>query len=293
MSELLSTLAEIALTMSAVILLLLALGPLLSRRYGSRWRYWAWLAVAVRLLVPVNVPLPQAPVALEAPPDRVVYTAPSREAVPSPAPAPSGAVPGGQGEVPGTSGTAETPPARVLTLSQVLFWGWLSGAAGVLLWHWVGWLRFQSYLRRWAAPAEAPPFLPALAEELGIAAPVRLLTCPGLKGPMMTGICRPTILLPREGPGPEDLWFVLRHELTHFQRRDIAYKALLLCAGALYWFDPLVWAMLHAAEGDLERCCDQDVVRGLPPEDRERYGQIILDTARGGKAPGQKGASPS
>ena len=47
MTDLLMTLAEISLTMSAVILLLLALGPLLARRYAARWRYWAWLVVAV------------------------------------------------------------------------------------------------------------------------------------------------------------------------------------------------------------------------------------------------------
>ena len=39
MTDLLMTLAEISLTMSAVILLLLALGPLLARRYAARWRY--------------------------------------------------------------------------------------------------------------------------------------------------------------------------------------------------------------------------------------------------------------
>ena len=54
MSDFLITLAEITLTMSAVILLLLLLGPILARRYAIRWRYWAWLAVAVRLLIPLN-----------------------------------------------------------------------------------------------------------------------------------------------------------------------------------------------------------------------------------------------
>lgn len=35
----------------------------------------------------------------------------------------------------------------------------------------------------------------------------------------------------------------VRHELTHFQRRDLAGRALLFLAFALYWFDPLVWYM--------------------------------------------------
>ena len=56
-----------------------------------------------------------------------------------------------------------------------------------------------------------------------------------------------------------------------------ALRGVCLC---LYWFDPLVWIMLRAAEGDMERSCDSDVVKGLAPEERARYGQVILDAAR-------------
>lgn len=282
MSDFLITLAEITFTMSAVILLLLLLGPLLSRRYAVRWRYWAWLAVAVRLLIPINFSLPEAPVQLETPPDRVVYTAPPAVSTPapiSPAPAPTAGMPAPPAIAP-PERTDPAPAARSLTLSQVLFWVWLTGALLLLLWHAVGYLRFRSYLHRWATPMEPPDFLPALTAELGVAGPVRLLACPGVDGPMMTGILRPTVLLPEGLPPEEDLWFILRHELTHFKRRDILYKALLLCANLVHWFNPLTWVLLRCAEGDLERCCDDDVVKGLPNADRARYGQIILDNLR-------------
>ena len=289
MSDFLITLAEITLTMSAVILLLLLLGPILARRYAIRWRYWAWLAVAVRLLIPLNFSLPEAPVQLETPPDRVVYTAPPAVNTPAPVspdytPVVSTAAPV-QPDVSPPEETAPTPqPAvRSLTLSQVLFWVWLAGAVLLLLWHLVGFLRFKTYLRRWAKPMEPPHFLPDLTRELGLAQPVRLLTCPGVKGPMMTGLFAPTVILPEELPPREDLWFILRHELTHFKRRDILYKTLLLCANLVHWFNPLTWVLLRSAEGDLERCCDDDVVKGLPADDRARYGQVILDAVRSGR----------
>ena len=291
MSDFLITLAEITLTMSVVILLLLLLGPLLSRRYAIRWRYWAWLAVAVRLLIPVNFSLSQAPVQLETPPDRVVYTAPPSVTAPAPAGTPSGAVTAPQDPAPagsavpgtGTDGPGAQPPARALTLSQVLFGVWLAGAAVLLAWHLVGFARFRRYLRRWARPMEQPAFLPGLARELGLTGPVRLLTCPGVKGPMMTGLLRPTVILPETLPAREDLWFILRHELTHFRRRDILYKTVLLCANLIHWFNPLTWVMLRFAEGDLERCCDDDVVKGLSADDRARYGQVILNAVRSGR----------
>lgn len=290
MSDFLITLAEITLTMSAVILLLLLLGPLLSRRYAIRWRYWAWLALAARLLIPVNLSLPEAPVRLEAPSDRVVYTAPPAVSAPAPVSTPAPAVtaaPVQPSAAPAPEPQADAPvlqpPVRSLTLSQVLFWGWLAGAVLLLLWYLAGYLRFRRYLRRWAKPLEPPRFLPALTRELGLAQPVRLLTCPGVKGPMMTGLLAPTVILPEEALPREDLWFILRHELTHFKRRDILYKTLLLCANLVHWFNPLTWAMLRAAEGDLERCCDHDVVKGLPDADRARYGQVILDAVRAGR----------
>ena len=291
MSDLLITLAEITLTMSAVILLLLLLGPVLSRRYAIRWRYWAWLAVAVRLLIPVNFSLPQAPVQLETPPDRVVYTAPPAQTTPTPANTPSGAVTvpsdlgpdGSAAPETGTSGQAAQPPARALTLSQVLFGVWLAGAVVLLAWHLIGFARFRRYLHRWARPLEQPAFLPGLARELGLTGPVKLLTCPGVKGPMMTGVLRPTVILPETLPAHEDLWFILRHELTHFKRRDILYKTVLLCANLIHWFNPLTWVMLRFAEGDLERCCDDDVVKGLSADDRARYGQVILNAVRSGR----------
>lgn len=54
--------------MPAVIAVLLLLGRALEKRFAPQWRYWAWLVVALRLCVPVNVSLPQAPVVLPAPP---------------------------------------------------------------------------------------------------------------------------------------------------------------------------------------------------------------------------------
>ena len=61
MREFLFGLAELGLTMGAVIALLLALGPAVSRRFQPQWRYWAWLLVALRLAVPFNVSLPCGP----------------------------------------------------------------------------------------------------------------------------------------------------------------------------------------------------------------------------------------
>ena len=57
-----ANIVEITASVSILILLLLALTPLLRRRYAAKWRYWVWFALAARLLIPLNISLPKAPV---------------------------------------------------------------------------------------------------------------------------------------------------------------------------------------------------------------------------------------
>lgn len=283
----LPTLLEVSLSTALVILLLLLLGPLLEKRYVPRWRYWAWLVVAVRLLLPVNFSLPEPLVELTPPeftttPVVTPGTAPTPSTAALSPPVPSSPRPvltPRPNPVPPVAPNVDES-APLLSLSQILPWVWMAGALGVVLWNLVGWLRFRRWIKRWAVP-EPSPEAAAWAAKLS-PVPVRLLRCPGLSGPMMTGLFRPTVLLPDPPPEGETLAFVLLHELTHFRRRDIWYKTLLLLSAAVHWFNPLVWLMLRAAEGDLERACDADVLRALPPEARDPYAAAILAAARRG-----------
>lgn len=59
--------------MSAVILLLLIISPLLNKRYSAKWRYFVWLVVALRLIIPFKLELPQAPVNIPVPNHTVVF----------------------------------------------------------------------------------------------------------------------------------------------------------------------------------------------------------------------------
>ena len=63
---------EISLAMSVVLAVLLALWPLLKKRLRAGAFYWVWLLSALRLCIPFNLSLPQAPVTVEAVP-RAVY----------------------------------------------------------------------------------------------------------------------------------------------------------------------------------------------------------------------------
>ena len=80
-----------SLVLGLAVLALLAAAPLLQKRYSARWFCRAWLALAVLLVLPLRVLLPQsapAPVILTPPPALLAAEGPGE------APEPQAAVPG-------------------------------------------------------------------------------------------------------------------------------------------------------------------------------------------------------
>lgn len=289
MNHILLTLGGLTLGGSAAVVLLALAGRTTWGRYGSKWRCWAWLLLCLRLAVP----LPLLP--------RTEARAPIQVDIPNPPPAvrpvqppdisePDDPAPVGPGSQSGQTGAAsgrppenrpvQPDPKASLSLTHILLAVWLAGAAVMLAWNVLAHLRFLAYLRRWAAPVtdgEAIAAFNRLGDGLGLDRRPRLLVCQGLKVPMLAGALRPAILLPQGTVSGEELGFSLLHELTHYRRRDIWLKTLVMWVNALYWFDPLMWVMVRLVERDTELACDEDALRRLSPHDYAAYGQTILD----------------
>ena len=272
----------LSLTVSLVLLPLLALAPRLHHRYAGRTFYVLWLLLAVRLVLPVQLTLPEPAVTVELPPSQAVtvpaVVRPRAEAAVS--------------DVPQSAGAAEPAPAapeagRTFSWTQLGTWLWLGGVAALLVYQGAGYALARRRLLRDAEPGseEETALLAALAAGLGVRRAPPLLHTADAASPMVLGLARPVLLLP-EGQLPEEaLEVVLRHELTHLKRHDVAYQALLLLARTVHWFNPLVWWMGREAGRSLELCCDDAVVRGRDEAFRRRYGSVLLRTAAGGRMP--------
>ena len=301
MMDFLLDLAGISLGGGGVILLLLLFTRLTGGRYAARWRCWAWVLLGLRLAIPLSLPAAgaprPAPIVLTAPENAVLYraapTVPAQTGLQVPAvssPAPMTVPPAVEPDLGAQTAPASPEESKTntfsLTLGQVLLGVWLLGALGVLMWDGAAHLRFCRYLRRWSAPAEDPQLLREyqwLGERLKLRRMPQLRACAGLTVPMLAGVVRPVLLLPEDFPPGEARCYSLLHELTHYRRRDIRLKTLMVWVCALHWFNPAVWLMARAVERDTELACDEGALQWLSRSERAAYGRAILQAAAAGK----------
>ena len=307
MERLMTALLELSLPMAVVIAVLLTAGPLLGRRFTARWRYWAWLLIAVRLLLPIGISLPQPVVTLPQP--QVEFSYPVREVEPI-SPTPTGdpilVLPSDDESDPyqqiGAETTAPTVPdavsadpvfrpnqpqpvpSRTVTAMELTGWCWAAGTLLFLLWQGVSYLLLRRKLRCSSRLVTEEKILALLEKEtaaVGLQKVLPIYTAE-IGSPMIVGAAKPVLLLPEISFTEEQLSLVFRHELTHYRRRDIWYKLLLMLANAVHWFNPMVWLMVRAADRDLELSCDEAVVNGKNEEYREEYGRCLLAVVRAG-----------
>ena len=262
----------ISLTCSAVLIPLLVGKGWLRQHVRARALYVVWLILALRLVIPVDLSLPEPAVTVEAPSYQVAL----------PARTPSANLPAGaQIEEPSAVAGQTAPEAasavRTIPVTALLSALWLFGVLAAALVQGGGYLLARRRLLRDARPdLEAEAQAGQTAASLGLKRAVPVRRSRQVRTPMVLGLLRPVLLLP-EGQAVDEV--VLCHELTHLKRLDLAYKALLVAACWLHWFNPLVWWMSRAASENLELCCDDDVAAGRDAAFRRKYGELLLSTA--------------
>ena len=102
----------------------------------------------------------------------------------------------------------------------------------------------------------------------------------GLSGPVITGVLKCRIFLPKRSYGEEELRIILEHELWHYKQGDLFLKAVCGWLSCLEWFHPLCDRMSAEADRWGEICCDlQMCYRQERPWNLRRYFQVVLEHA--------------
>jgi len=162
---------------------------------------------------------------------------------------------------------------------------WILGTVCVVVYHALRHGRFMKMVRRWSESVtdlESLGILDSLKSELGIKTQVRLSVCQSISSPMLVGFFHPVILLPPIKIPGDELSLILKHELIHFQRHDLWYKALILAATTIHWFNPVVYLMAKATAVQCEISCDALVLLGADFQQRKQYGETIIGVVRNG-----------
>ena len=286
MEQFLLNLLKTSLLGALAILLMLVSKPLWRERYRAKARCWLWLALAAFLLFPVDFSVKDAPVQAAPPQDYTLFVGTDKTTIQS-----TDHLFGDMAEKSGQTSTQVrdsiiarpvTDPAqkatRYIPVTTILFYGYLAGAAAFLLCQGVSYVRFRRTVRRWRSGVTRGDYRALLqdtARSLNVTAP-EMFVCEAISTPAVTGLFRPTLLLPHEHYDSSDLRYILRHELCHLKRRDMLLKLVLLAANAMHWFNPVVYLMLRQADEDIELACDSAATDGLDRAERAAYSRTLL-----------------
>ena len=254
------------LYVAGVGLLLLAIKTLLKDKLSPRWQYAVWSVLALRILLPaytgkyyVLLPLPlwveTAKVMVEphwASAYTNVYEATQ---VTSPIPWLTGAP---------------------VSLSDWLFLLYVVGVVVTLLWYLISWLRLCLLLRQGTpVPADVQEQIERIGKTYACKT-CRAIELPGLPSPMVCGVFRPVLALPK-GKALDD--HVILHELLHLNYKDALQNVFWCFCRTLHWCNPIVRLLLNRVGNDMESLCDQRVLERLRGEDRRNYGISLLAMA--------------
>lgn len=252
MAEIFQKALNMSIAAGWLILAVIAL-RLLLRRAPKRFRLLLWAVVGLRLALPWSIEsaLSLIPSAQTLPEGIMLERAPVLDTGIS---ALNGAInPGFTAAFTPELGASANPLQVLLPIAAAF---WMLGAAAMLLWALVSWLRLRKRVREAVRLEE------------------NVYECE-IASPFVLGLFRPRIYLPFSlENGEREL--VLAHERAHITAGDHIIKPLGWLLLAAHWYNPLVWLAYALFCRDIELACDERVVRSLSLSDRADYSQALL-----------------
>ena len=249
MNSLFTSVLEISWQAGLIALAVMAVRPLL-RRAPRRAVCMLWLLVALRLLLPARLTV-ESPVSLqqpESPPIQAYQELCQQEKVYVSAP------PEQRLEMAGPAA------AQGFALLDQLPAIWLTGVGCMALYMALSLLRMRWRLR--AAPRIQD----------------NVYRCTDWSTPFVLGVIAPRIYVP-ETVSEQDFPQVLAHERCHIRRWDHVWKPLAFLLLAVNWFNPVLWAAYVLLGRDMERACDEMVLKNATPSQRAAYSRALVACA--------------
>ena len=249
MDSLFTSVLEISWQAGLIALAVIAVRPLL-RRAPRRAVCMLWLLVALRLLLPARLTV-ESPVSLqqpESPPIQAYQELRQQEKVYVSTP---------PEQRPEMAGPAAAQGFALLDQLPAI---WLTGVGCMALYMALSLLRMRWRLR--AAPRIQD----------------NVYRCTDWSTPFVLGVITPRIYVP-ETVSEQDFPQVLAHERCHIRRWDHVWKPLAFLLLAVNWFNPVLWAAYVLLGRDMERACDEMVLKNADAAQRAAYSRALVACA--------------
>ena len=224
-----------------------------------------WMIAALRLLLPLSIPMPfKIHIDLDVFSD-VVQKLPSGNI--------GFPIPGESRHAYDTGAVVSSPAAERISIFVIL---WLVGVLLLALYFSISYLRSMRKFRM-----SVPDNTPYIREWLNahqIVRPIEVRSSDLISSPLTYGILHPVILLPKKLDRNDQaaLQYVLTHEYVHIRRFDAITKILFAAVLCIHWFNPLVWVMYVLANRDIELSCDAWVIRMMGEKNRSSYALMLI-----------------
>lgn len=273
--ELFKALLITSLAGSALAVVISLLRPITKKLFGYSWHYYIWLCVLFVMLMPVRFSVNTMPA-----PNIATQTVQTQQTV--------------AGEQPETTeNIVQTAPIQKPQLLQkatviwdriiynrmnILAYVWLIGAIALMLLNVVRYVRLNIKIRKNGEVISCPETREYTDRRIN----VRIWE--NVASPFITGIFRPTLILPKTELSEEQLHNILRHEMTHFKRHDILYKWFAEFVKCVHWFNPISWYVSKQIASECEISCDMSVTKNMTDSEEMSYVSTILSLLPTGKS---------
>lgn len=269
---------EISIMMSVVILFVYAISPIFEKKYSARWKYYIWVLITIRLIIPITYSIPDAPIHINT--EQMVQESSTLQSLLLSNNTLTDEMQNTKAIF--SSEENKDRPTDTISLLQIGTTLWVIGIFVFSFYHIIGYFIFAKTIKRWsikANPDENKMFT-NIKESLGIKRNVILRRSTKIQTPMMLGIIQPTVCIPCIKYTETDLYLILKHELIHYKRHDIELKVLLFLVRTLYWFNPFVHLMSKKFDETIEMICDEYVISGNDSIYKKRYMETILHSIK-------------
>lgn len=113
--------------------------------------------------------------------------------------------------------------------------------------------------------------------ELKINKKIEILLCNSqIRSPLLISVFRPIIIISPDSFSDEELYLILKHELTHYKHNDILLKRLFLLIQMLHWYNPFITIFTRKFFETSELVCDHTVLQHASNQTRILYSRLIL-----------------